>query len=56
MVISIKTNKHDNKRIDFLFFNINDKKESVEKRAIENVVTENKISSRLLKELVMILL
>ena len=56
MVIIIKTNKPNNKLIEYFFLNINEKKESIDKTAMENVVIENKISSPLLKEFVIHLL
>jgi len=56
IVMIINNNKLDNKATDFLFLSINEKKESVDKIAIENVVKENKTSSKSLKESVIILL
>ncbi|GEN76688.1 hypothetical protein [Chryseobacterium hagamense] len=56
IVIINKINKQDNKTIEYFFFNINEKKESVDTAAMENVVIENKISSTLLKEFVIHLL
>lgn len=43
IVMIINNNKLDNKATDFLFLSINEKKESVDKIAIENVVKEIKL-------------
>jgi len=55
-VIIIKTNKHDKITIEFLPFRINEIKDVIDKINIENVVTENKVSSISLKEFAIILL